>query len=64
MSEERMVDECPECKGTGKDATSVPALVSSNNYRGRRGCKLEQVKRARRELASGVTHLKYELRRK
>jgi hypothetical protein len=21
MYEERMVDECPECKGTGKDAT-------------------------------------------
>ena len=24
MYEERMVDECPECKGTGKDATTVP----------------------------------------
>jgi DnaJ-class molecular chaperone len=25
MYEERMVDECPECKGTGKDATKKAA---------------------------------------
>jgi len=25
MYEERMVDECPECKGTGKNATKKAA---------------------------------------
>jgi len=25
MYDERMVDECPECKGTGKDATKKAA---------------------------------------